>query len=79
MQSQPLNADGAPLGSLNGYDITYQVRMDGNRLEVDWVESNLNSWWSTARLIAILIGAACILIPLAIVSLFREKKSSQNG
>ena len=61
------DADGATLEAYSGYDITYRVRLEGNRLEVDWVEANLNSWWSTARLIAILIGAACVLIPIAIV------------
>ena len=69
LQSQALkgDGDGASLNEYSGYDITYRVRIDGDKLEVDWVESNLNSWWSTARLIAILIGAACVLIPIAIV------------
>ena len=67
-QSSALKGDPAGGGSLgNGYDITYQVRLEGDHLEVEWVESNLNAWWSNARLIAILIAAACVLIPIAIV------------
>ena len=71
LQSQPLKGDAAgnPLLEFNGYDITYRVRIDGDRLEVDCIETSLNSWWSTARLIAILVGAACILIPIAIIAL----------
>lgn len=71
LQSQALTADagGAPLTDYSGYDITYRVHLDGDQLEATWVATNLNQWWSNARLIAILIGAACLLIPLTLVAL----------
>src|SRR6476661_2940465 len=58
LQSKPLKADaaGAALTQYSGYDITYRVRIDGDELDVEWVASSLNSFWSTARVIAILIG-----------------------
>jgi hypothetical protein len=69
LQSPPLKGD-APGGGLgNGYDIIYTVRIDGGVLEVDWIESNLNAWWWNFWLFAILIGAACVLIPIGFVVL----------
>ena len=71
LQSAALKADaaGAPLQEYSGYDITYRVQIAEDRLEVEWVESNLNEWWSNARLIGIAVGAACVLIPLTIIAL----------
>jgi hypothetical protein len=71
LQSKPLKADaaGAALTQYSGYDITYRVRIDGDELDVEWVASSLNSFWSTARVIAILIGVACLLAPVALVAL----------
>lgn len=66
LQSAQLKAD---TGLLNGYDITFHGKIDGNHLEVNWVESNLNAWWFTAELIAGLVAAACVLIPIAFIVL----------
>ncbi len=69
LQSAALRGDPPGDDLRNGYDYTFQVRIDGDKLEVEGVESDLNSWWSNARLLAIIVGAACVLIPLTIVVL----------
>jgi hypothetical protein len=82
LQSEPLKGDGKNGGLGNVHDLTYDVRIEGDKLHADFVESKINAWWTNAFIIAGSVCAACILIPLmlivlVVVLIMRSRRRSQ--
>jgi hypothetical protein len=69
LQSAPLKGEGKDGGLGNVYDLTYDVRIEGDKLHADFVESKLNAFWTNVWIIIGSVCAACILVPLAFIVL----------
>lgn len=70
LQSQPLKGDdaGFSLNVYSGYDVAYRVRIEDNRLEVDWVKSSLSSETILGWIMLFVCGLACLSIPATIIA-----------